>query len=94
MITVAESRPVQVEAIRFTGDNIDEVRRAVEFTGHTFRVGPNPFAAGNPPQTYYINVRPGVILTVVRGEWLVYNLSDATWRVYNDKEFRRGFELL
>lgn len=88
---VVESRPVTHEAIRFTSDNIDEVRRAVEFTGHTFRVGPNPFAAGNPPQTYYINVRPGVILTVARGEWLLYNLADATWRVYNDRTFQRDF---
>lgn len=82
---VVESRPRTCEAVRFTGDNIDEVRKAVEFTGHKFRKD-IPFG-----QNFYVDVRPGVNLTVVKGEWLVYNLSDATWRVFSDKEFERNF---
>ena len=90
MITVAESRPVQVEAMRFTGDNIVEMREFVEFTGHTFRHDNYPPDTPTPKK-YFIHTRPGVILTVVKGEWLVYNLSDATWRVFSDKEFNRQF---
>lgn len=88
MITVATTRPVQVEAMRFTGDNTDEIRKFVEFTGHKFQLDNSPNA---PQGKFYIDQRPGVILTVVKGEWLVYNLSDATWRVFSDKEFNRQF---
>lgn len=88
MITVAESRPVQVEAMRFTGDNIVAMREFVGFTGHRFQIDNTP---GAPAGKFYIDQRPGVILTVVKGEWVVYNLSDATWRVFSDKEFNRQF---
>ena len=83
---VVESRPRTCEAVRFTGDNIDEVRKAVEFTGHRFQKD-----LTRPNGNFFIDVRPGVVLTVVKGEWLVYNLSDATWRVFSDKEFERNF---
>ena len=92
MITVAESRPQQVEAMRFTGDNIDEIRNFVEFTGHKFQKDVHPFTPDSDRrEIFFIDQRPGVILTVFRGEWLVYNLSDAIWRVYSDKDFQRQF---
>lgn len=92
MITVATTRPTQVEAMRFTGDNINEIRKFVEFTGHKFQRDVHPFTPDSDRrEIFYIDQRPGVILTVVRNEWLVYNLSDATWRVFSDKEFQRQF---
>lgn len=91
MITVATTGTTQVEAMRFDGENFDELRKFVEFTGHSFHKGPNPFSTNDKRDIFYVTQAPGVILTVVRGEWLVYNLGDGKWRVYSDKEFQRQF---
>ena len=90
-MTVVQSRPVTYEAIQFTGDNLFDVERFVKFTGHDFITGRFP---PHIDQTrHFINQRDGVVLTVVRGEWLLYNLSNATWSVCSDREFARRFEV-
>lgn len=92
MITVATTRPAQFEAIQHTGDNISDLRKFVEFAGHEFHHGIRPWLPNSPAISWAVT-RPGVYLTVASGEWLLYSLRDASWRVVSDKNFKRDYSI-
>ncbi len=75
------TRPQQVEAIRYTGDNYDEIR---EFTNGSVTRASITF-----PSLTLIGEEWNQIVEV--GEWIV-KYSDYECDVFSDKEFRATFK--
>ena len=74
-------KPIRVEAMQFTGDNIDEMRAWIEPQSWDYSV---KFAC----IAFVFNQRHNY---VYKDDWVVCHLDRRGWYVHTDTDFKRNF---